>query len=176
MKNKIFILLALLGSAVFISSCSKDQPVVYNMSSQDFVTRSASYFNFQIQAGNLAKSRGVNDSVKAYGTTMVNTNTTAFAALTTLATSKGLTITATLQATDQTNLNSLSAQNGTAFDHTYAQMMVLTHNQELALFNLGAQTNGVADADLRAFSFNQVPQVNLTLQSAYRLQNMVASE
>jgi putative membrane protein len=176
MKNKVFILLALLGSAVFISSCSKDQPVVYSMTNQDFVTRSASYFNFQIQAGNLAKSRGVNDSVKSYGTVMVNDNTAAYAALKTLATSKSLTISTTLQASDQTNLNALASQSGTAFDHSYAQMMVLTHNQEMALFSLGGQPNGVADADLRMFSYNQLPLLNLRLQSAYSLQTIVSKE
>jgi putative membrane protein len=176
MKNKVIILLALLGSAVFISSCSKDQPVVYSMTNQDFVTRSASYFNFQIQAGNMAKSRGVNDSVKSYGTAMVNDNTTAYAALKTLATSKNLTISTTLQANDQTNLSSLASQSGAAFDQSYAQMMILTHNQEMALFNLGAQTNGMADVDLRTFSYNQLPLLSLRLQSAYHLQTIVSGE
>jgi putative membrane protein len=176
MKNKIIILLALLGSAAFISSCSKDQPVVYSMTNQDFVTRSASYFNFQIQAGNMAKSRGVNDSVKSYGTIMVNDNTAAYAALKTLATSKSLTISTTLQTNDQTNLNSLASQSGTAFDQSYAQMMVLTHNQEIALFSLAGQTNGLADADLRMFSYNQLPLLNLRLQSAYSLQTIVSKE
>jgi len=176
MKNRIFILLALLGSAVFISSCSKDHPVVYSMTNQDFAARSASYFNFQIQAGNLAKTRGTDDSVKSYGTVMVTDNTAAYAALKTLAASKGLTVSTTLQATDQTNLNSLSAQSGAAFDQAYAQMMVLTHNQEVALFNLGSQSNGVADADLRSFAFGQIPLTSLRLQMAYSLQSRVTNK
>src|ERR1700735_4924366 len=176
MKKTMIILLALLGSAAIFSSCSKDQPVVYSMTNQDFVTRAASYFNFQIQAGNMAKSKGVNDSVKSYGTAMVNDNTIAYAALKALATSKSLTISTTLQANDQTNLSALGSQSATAFDQSYAQMMVLTHNQEIALFTLGGQTNGVADVDLRAFSYNQLPLLDLRLQSAYNLQTMVSKE
>jgi putative membrane protein len=176
MKKPMIILLALLGSAALISSCSKDQPVVYSMTSQDFVTRSASYFNFQIQAGNLAKSKGVNDSVKSYGTVMISDNTAAYAALKTLATSKSLTISTTLQANDQTNLNSLASQSSAAFDQSYAQMMILTHNQEIALFNLADQSNGVADMDLRTFSFNQLPLLSLRLQSAYSLQTIVTKQ
>ena len=178
MKRITIMLFALVGSAMIFSSCGKDQsqPVVYSMTNQDFVTHAASNFNFQVQAGNLAKSKGLNDSVKSYGTTMISDNTAAYAALKTLATSKGLTVSNTLQASDQTNLNSLSSQSGAAFDHAYAQMMVLTHNQEIGLFNLGAQFNGVADADLRNFSFSQLPQLNLRLQSAYHLQSIVTSE
>ena len=176
MKNKSFILLVLLISAVSVSSCHKDSPVVYSISSQDFVTHAASSFNFQIQAGNLAMAKGLNDSVKSYGTVMVSDNTTAYAALKTLATQKGLMVSTTLQAADQTNLNSLSTQTGEAFDQAYAQMMVLTHNQELAFFNLGSQYNGVADADLRTFAFNQLPLLSLRLQSAYSLQTIVATK
>jgi putative membrane protein len=176
MKNKIFILLALLVSAVSISSCHKDSPVVYSLSSQDFVAHAASNFNFQIQAGNLAMSKGLNDSVKSYGTVMVSDNTAAYAALKTLATTKGLTVSTTLQATDQSNLNSLSTQSGAAFDQAYAQMMVLTHNQEGAFFNLGSQYNGVADADLRSFAFNQLPLLSVRLQQAYSLQTLVAAK
>ncbi|HZY36597.1 MAG TPA: DUF4142 domain-containing protein [Mucilaginibacter sp.] len=176
MKNKIFILLALLGSAVNISSCHKDQPVVYSLTNQDFVTDAASSFNFQVQAGNMAKSRGVNDSVKTYGSAMVKDDTSAYAALKTLAKSKGLTISATLQTNDQTNLNSLSSQTGAAFDQAYAQMMVLTHNQEMALLNLASQYNGVADADLRAFAFSLLPEWSFRLQQAYNLQTIVSKQ
>ncbi len=178
MKKITIMLIALVGSAMIFTSCSKDsnQPVTYSLSNQDFVARSASYFNFQIQAGNLAKSKGVNDSVKSYGTAMVTDNTAAYATLKTLATAKGLTVTTTLQSTDQTNLSSLSSQSGAAFDQSYAQMMILTHNQEIALFNLGSQSNGVADADLRSFSFSQVPSLTLRLQMAYSLQTLVGAK
>jgi len=176
MKKTMIILLAIIGSAAVFSSCSKDQPVVYSMTNQQFVARSASYFNFQIQAGNLAKTRGVNDSVKSYGTAMVNDNTIAYTALKTLAAGKGLTVSTTLQTSDQSNLNALASQSGATFDQSYAQIMVLTHNQEIALFTLGEQSTGVADADLRSFSFNQLPLLGLRLQSAYNLQTMVSKE
>jgi len=176
MKRIIIMLTALLGSAVLISSCSKDQPVVYSLTNQDFVTKAASGFNFQIQAGNMAETKGVNDSVKSYGRAMVSANTMALAALKTLASQKGLTVSSTLQTSDQANLSTFSGLSGTAFDQSYAQMMVTTHNQEASLFNLGAQSNGVPDADIRAFSFGQLPLLNLQLQSAYTLQAIVASK
>ena len=174
MKRIGIILLVLLGSTILFSSCHKDQPVTYALSNQDFVTHAASSYNFQIQAGTLAQTKGVNDSVKSYGANMVKDNTAAFAALKTLATSKGLTVSTTLITTDQTNLGTISGQTGAAFDQAYAQTMVLTHSQQVALFNLGAQANGVADADLRAFSFSQLPLLSLRFQEAQNLQTIVA--
>ena len=129
-----------------LSSCSKDTPVQYAMTNQVFVTNAASSFNFQIQAGMLAQTTGVNDSVKSYGGEMVKDNTAAYTLLKALATSKGLIISTTLQASDQTNLAALQAKTGAAFDQLYAQTMILTHTQELNFFQVGAQATGVEDA------------------------------
>ena len=175
MKRKIFILLAFLGSVVGMSSCHKDNTVTYSYTSQDMVARSASYFNFQVQAGQYAQSHGVNDSVKAYGKVMVTDNTTALAALKTLASTKSLTVTSTLAAADQSALNSLMAQSGTAFDQAYAQSMVLSHNKETAFFTQTSQSNVIADADLRTFAFNQLPLLSVRLQQAYHLQSLVTT-
>ena len=176
MKRTFFILLAFLGSVVAMSSCHKDNTVTFSFTSQDFVNRAASAFNFQIQAGYLAQSRGVNDSVRAFGTLMIKADTASLRGLKTLAAAKGLTVSSTLQANDQTNLSALQADNGKAFDQAYAQTMVLSNNQELSFFNLAAQSNGVADADMRTFAFSQVPQVSLFSQKAYVLQSAVAAE
>ncbi len=120
MKRTMIILWTLLAGAAMLSSCSKDTPVQYAMTNQNFVTVAASSFNFQIQAGMLAQTTGVNDSVKAYGNEMVKDNTAAYGLLKTLATSKGLVISTTLQASDQTNLAALQAKSGAAFDQLYA--------------------------------------------------------
>jgi len=93
-----------------------------------------------------------------------------------LATSKGLIISTTLQASDQTNLAALQAKTGAAFDQLYAQTMILTHTQELNFFQVGAQATGVEDADLRTLAYNQVPLLEVRLQAAYALQTLVSSE
>ena len=173
MKKINIILLALLGSAVFMSSCHKDEPVVYAMANQDFVTRASSNMKFEIAAGNLAKTKGVSDSVKPYGNAMINDNTKMSATLGALASQKGYTIPSTLLANDQTNLTVLSSLSGAAFDQTYAQLMIETHQQATALYSTASQNNGVADADLRTFAFNQAPLLELRLQTAYNLQIIV---
>lgn len=176
MKRNFFMLLAFLGSVVWLSSCSKSTPVTYSFTSQAFVNRAASSFNFQIQAGTLAQSKGVNDSVKAYGALMVSDNTTSLKNLNTLAASKGLSVPTTLVASDQSNLTTLQSESGTSFDQSYAQTMILTHNLELSFFNLAAQYNGVADADLRNFAFNLTPLLSIRAQEAYQLQTIVATK
>src|SRR5258708_26230182 len=173
MKKIHIILLALLGSVVSMPSCYKDnQPVVYVMGNQGFVTHASSNIKFELAAGNLAKSRGTIDSVKSYGNEMVTDNTKMQASLSSLASQKGLMMSTTLLASDQTNLATLSALSGTAFNQMYAQLMIETHQQALALFSAAAQYNGVPDADLRNFAFNQVPLLQFRLQMAYNLQIM----
>jgi putative membrane protein len=173
MKKITIILLALLGSAVSMSSCHKDEAVVYAMTNQDFVTRASSNIKFEIAAGNLAKNRGVSDSVKSYGNAMVSDNTKMSAALASVASQKGYTLSANLLAADQDKLTVLSSLNGAAFDQTYAQSMIETHQQAAALYTAAAQNNGIPDQDLRGFAFGQLSLLDFRLQGAYNLQIIV---
>ena len=177
MKKFNLMLLALLGSAVLISSCHKDdRQVTSQVGDQVFVTDASSSDSFEIQAGKLAMARGVSDSVKVFADSMVNDNTKIAASLATVASQNGFTLSTTLQPVDQNNLNALNTLTGVAFDKQYAATMVTAHQGALALFASAAATNGVGNTSLRSFAGAQAASLQTQLVLSQRLVQAVSVE
>jgi putative membrane protein len=172
MKKTALILLAFLGIAVIASSCSKDEES-YTMSNQDFVTQASSSNSFEIAAGNLAKTKGANPNVVAYGQHMVTDHTQAAAEMSALVSNKGLTVSTTLMAKDQTNYNQLNSLSGSAFDKQFAAIMVASHQEAVTLFQNASVDFGVPDADLRSFAAGKLPTLKTHLSDAQALQAQV---
>src|ERR1700712_219420 len=154
MRKSIFLFFVLLGSAGLISSCHKDNNNNnnYMIANQDFVTQASSGNSFEVAAGNLAVNHGLNDSVKMFGNHMITDHGKTATEMASLASSKGWTIPAALIQKDQKNLDTLTSLNGTAFDKKFADMMVVSHQQTIALFERAASSSGVPDGDLRNFA------------------------
>jgi len=177
MKKISLLLLALLGSAVLLSSCHKDSDRIYfQVGDQNFVNDASSSNSFEIQAGKLAMTRGVSDSVKVFADSMINDNTKIAAKLSTVASQNGFMIPTTLQPVDQNNLNALNALTGVAFDKQYAAIMVTAHDGVLTLFNNAAAANGVGTPALRVFAGAQIPGLQTQLILSQRLVQAVSSE
>ena len=177
MKKISLLLLALLGSAVLISSCHKDDNQIdYQVGNQVFVTDASSSNSFEIQAGKLAMARGVSDSVKVFADSMVNDNTKIAANLSTVASQNGFTLSTTLQPVDQNNLNALNTLTGVVFDKEYAAIMVAAHQGALSLFASAAAANGVQNASLRSFAGAQAPGLQTQLILSQRLVQSVGGE
>src|ERR1700709_2377181 len=90
-----------------------------------------------------------------------------------LASSKGWTIPAALIQKDQNNLDTLTSLNGTAFDKKFADMMVVSHQQTIALFERAASSSGVPDGGLRNFAAGKLPTLRMHLSDAQALQAYV---
>jgi len=177
MKKISLMLLALLGSAVLISACHKDDNQVYHqVGDQVFVTDASSTTSFEIQAGKLAMARGISDSVKVFADSMLNDNTKIAANLSAVASQNGLAISTTLQPADQNNLNALNTLSGVAFDKEYAAIMVMAHQGALTLFDNAAAYNGVGNASLRTFAGVQIASLQTQLALSQRLVQAVSSE
>lgn len=172
MKKTISILLVLLGSAVIISSCRKND-VDYKMNNQDFVVQASSANMFEIGAGSLAVNKGINANVKSFGQHMVNDHSEAAASMATLASSKGWTIPTSMINKHQEMLNTLASLNGTAFDKQFAAMMVISHQETIALFESASQNNGVPDIDLRLFATQKLPTLRGHFTEAQTLTTQV---
>lgn len=175
MRKLTFLLLVLLGGAVFISSCRKDDNNNnnYMMGNQDFVTQASSSNSFEIAAGNLATTHGLNDSIKMFGNHMIADHGKAATEMAALATKKGWTIPAALVQKDQNNLDTLTSLSGSAFDKKFASMMVVSHIATIALFQRAASNIGVPDADLRNFATGKLPTLRMHLADAQALQAYV---
>ncbi|HZY37029.1 MAG TPA: DUF4142 domain-containing protein [Mucilaginibacter sp.] len=177
MKKINLLLLALLGSAVLLSSCHKDDnQVYYQVGDQIFVTDASSSNSFEIQAAKLAMTRGKSDSVKVFADSMVNDNTKIAASLSAVASQNGFTISSTLQQVDQNNLNALNLLTGVAFDKQYTAIMVTAHQGVVTLYMNAGAFNGVGNASLRAFASGEVPALQTQLALSQRLAQAVSVE
>ena len=174
MKKTILMTMALLGTAICIQSCKKDNNNNnYQMGNQDFVTQASSSNMFEIAAGNLAIQNSTNANVKAFGTHMTTDHGQAATEMATLASKKGWTVPSAMSAKEQTNYNTLAALSGTAFDKQFAQIMVTSHQQTIALFQTAASDSGVPDGDLRGFAAGKLPTLKAHLADAQTLQTQV---
>src|SRR4051812_35640653 len=134
MKKTILLTMALLGTAICIQSCKKDNNNNYQMANQDFVTQASSSNMFEIAAGGLAVQKSTNANVKAFGNHMTTDHGQAATEMATLASQKGWTVPSAMSAKEQTNYNMLATLSGTAFDKQFAQMMVTSHQETITLF------------------------------------------
>jgi putative membrane protein len=156
--------------ATTVSSCTKDDgEEQYSMSNQDFVTKASSSNNFEVSAGTLALTKATNADVKSYGQHMVTDHTAAGLEMKNLASGKGWTVPVTLQTKEQQNLDRLSALSGSAFDKEFVNIMVVSHQDAVALFEKAATTMGVPDVDLRSMASAKLPTLREHLQHATEL-------
>ena len=160
-------------SATTSFSCKDDDDQEYKLSNQEFVTRASSSNNFEIAAGGLAVTRAENAEVKHYGEHMVSDHGTAGMEMKNLAAGKGWAVPDALQQKEQQNLDKLTALNGAAFDREFANIMVQSHQDAIALFEIGADPMGVPDADLRNLASAKLPTLRTHLQDAVALKTQV---
>jgi putative membrane protein len=159
---------------IVLSSCKKDRDD-YTMSNQEFVTQASSGNNFEIAAGALAQSKGSNSAVIHFGEHMVTDHGAAAAEMKVLADQKGWTVMPAnqMEVKHQQNLAILAAASGTDFDKKFAQIMVDSHQETVALFENGAMEGGVPDGDLRNMAAAKLPTLRTHLQDAINLRTTV---
>jgi len=166
-------MLIIIGATAF-SSCTKDDgEQQYAMANQEFVTKASSSNNFEVLAGNLALTKGENVEVKQYGQHMVTDHTTAGLEMKNLASTKGWSISTSLQSKEQQNLDKLTALNGAAFDKEFVNTMVISHQDAVSLFTTASSNMGVPDGDLRNMASAKLPALKEHLQHAIELKSKV---
>jgi putative membrane protein len=170
MKNlKLLTLaLAIMGMFACLQSCKDDDD--YQMDDQDFVTQASSSNNFEIAAGTLATSKSQNVLVQQFGTHMIQEHSRVGEDMRALAGPKDLNVPEDLQPKEQTNLNTLTARSGEDFDASFVDMMVISHQETIDLFERASSKTGTRDGDLRNFAADRLPALREHLQQAQALQ------
>ncbi|HEY2649866.1 MAG TPA: DUF4142 domain-containing protein, partial [Puia sp.] len=105
----------------------------------EFVVSAADGGMLEVQLGKLAEQKGQNKSVKNFGAMMVKDHSKANEQLKKLASSKNITIPATLSDKCQKQLSDLSAKSGTDFDKDYTSAMVSGHKDNIDMFKKEAE-------------------------------------
>jgi putative membrane protein len=121
----------------------------------------------EVEMGRLAAQKGATDEVRQFGQRMVDDHSKANQELTQLASSKGMTLPASLDAKHQEEMQKISALSGEAFDRAYVKMMVKDHKKDVAEFQKES-TRG-ADADIKGFAARTLPTLQEHLRVIQRI-------
>jgi len=168
--------LALLGvpQARAGSDDSSSQQGQFSKDDYRFACQAARAGLFEVKAGELARTQGMNPLVKQFGDQMTKGHSQVNAQLTALAGRKGAVLPTSLSDKEKDHLNSLGQLSGKDFDKTYAKGMVKDHEKDLKEFQRAAEK--VDDPDLKAFAANTVPILQQHLDMARQMQTAVERE
>lgn len=99
-----------------------------------FVAKASAGGMTEVEASKLADSHAKSDAVKSFATTMVTDHTKAGDELASTAQKDGFTPATGPTSAQQAKLTKLGSLNGAAFDKAYKSMMLMDHEQTIALF------------------------------------------
>jgi putative membrane protein len=109
----------------------------------------------EVEMGRLAAEKASSADVKQFGQRMVDDHGKANQELKGLASAKGVTVPASLDAAHKAAQEKLSKLTGAAFDRAYMEEMVKDHDKDVAAFRRASTT--AADAELKAWAAKTLP-------------------
>ena len=124
----------------------------------------------EVEMGRLAADKASSADVKQFGQRMVDDHGKANGELKTFASTKGVTLPATLDASHKAVQDKLSKLTGAAFDRAYMQEMVKDHDKDVAAFRRASTS--AADADLKAWAGKTLP----TLQEHQKMAKSISAK
>jgi putative membrane protein len=138
------------------------------MTAQTFLTKAAMSGMAEVELGELAVSKGASSAVREYGRQMIADHGKANGEIAALAADKSVNLPTALDAEHAGIRDRLAGLNGTAFDRSYATVMVDSHGKAVALFEDAADLQDPAVAE---FAKQQLPTLRLHGTHAERLQS-----
>jgi putative membrane protein len=134
-----------------------------------FVLKAAQGGMTEVQLGQLAADKGTSPEVKTFGSKMVTDHGAANTELKSIAGTKGITLSDTLDAKHQAMVDKMKALSGAAFDKAYVDGMVSAHQKDDALFSKEASSG--KDADIKAFATKTDQTVKMHLSMIKDIQS-----
>jgi putative membrane protein len=128
----------------------------------NFMTKAAQGGMAEVELGKLAVSKAQNAEVKKFAQKMIEDHTNANTELKSLATKKGVTLPAEVNAEQKATMDKLKALSGAEFDKAYVQAMVDDHKKTVDLFQ--TESTGGTDNDTKAFASKTLPHLKEHLE------------
>lgn len=125
----------------------------------------------EIQAGQLAESKGYSQGVKDFGRQLVSDHTAANQQAVTLAKAAGVPVPTAPNKDQQAGYNKLTKYNGKAFDRHFVDMMREGHKDTIALFE--DEATRTDDGDVQAFAVQTLPTLRSHLSMVESLEKSV---
>lgn len=134
---------------------------------QAFMTAAASSDSAEIQAAQLAQTKGHNPRIKAFAAKMIADHTDTTTKLNAIAQSKGVTVTPVTDDMINKYQALITSDKPRAFDHDYIHGQVEAHMAAITAFQ--SEIDNGQDADLKAFATATMPTLKQHLSMAQRL-------
>jgi putative membrane protein len=129
---------------------------------REFMMKAAVGGMAEVELGRMAVQKGANSDVKTFGKRMVDDHSRANEELKQLASQKGVTLPADLDAKNKETMDRLSKLSGAAFDSAYVSEMVKDHIEDIAEFE--KETNEGQNSDVKAWAAKTLPMLREHLQ------------
>jgi len=122
---------------------------------------------FEVDAGNLAQSKGNSQAVKDFGAMMVKDHSAANDKLKSIAATKGVTLPTSASVAQMATKAKLDMLSGDSFDKSYIKSQLRAHRQTIALFKKEIASG--QDADAKTFATDTLPTVRAHLQAIVKI-------
>lgn len=138
-----------------------------------FVKKAASIGAEEVEAGKLAADQAENSEVKGFAEQMVTDHGQNNDELKGVVEKKGITLPGEPQGAQKTELASLKAKKGAAFDKAYAAAMVKGHQSAIQLFTTASKS--AKDPEVKSYAEKTLPALKHHLEMAQSLQKSVGA-
>lgn len=178
MKKNFILLFGLFASSIMLfTACSNEEIAPENPLTQedeDFMLQAARLNLAAVELGKVADSISTRDSVRNFGTMMMEYYTLAQNDLISLSNNWSVTIPATPDSATLAMRQRLMLLTGTAFDTTYINAQVTGHQAAVAMYQLRVDSTKVAT--VRSYATKHLPTLRNHLETALRIQAMLNAE
>ena len=117
----------------------------------------------EVEMGNLAQQKSLNQSVKDFGAMMVKDHTAANEKLKGVAQSKDISLPTSASMGQMATKAKLEVLSGKTFDKSYVMGMIKDHEKDIAMFKKEAASG--QDADAKAYAKATLPRLEMHLKT-----------
>lgn len=136
---------------------------------QKFVDMAINSNRFEIAIGGQATKKSSNIAIKQFAEMLVEDHTKVLNELEAMASAKNLSLPDQLEENHSSILKSLAVLSGQDYDNAFKEIMVKTHEEAIALFELASKDDGVRDNELRSWAKEKTPSLKSHLEKAKAL-------
>jgi putative membrane protein len=145
--------------------------IVPDEESSSFLVKAANGGLAEVEAGQMAQQKAVNQKVKDFASMMVHDHSAANDEVKTLAAKRNITLPDSVSDEKKQKAIELGKKTGKDFDKNFMATMVKDHEEAIDLFEKAS--GKVKDSEVKTFADNNLPKLRMHLDSAKAVQKAI---
>jgi putative membrane protein len=150
------------------SSVINPPPIATDEETSSFLVKAANGGMEEMQLGEIARQKAVNQKVKDFGAMMIKDHSAENDLVKSLSARRNVTLPTTVGDEEKKEINNLNKKSGAGFDRAYMKSIIRNHNKKINLFENASDK--VKDTEVKTFIDNALPQLRNYLDSAKAIQ------